>query len=261
MSLSSRHFQFHVVLKPARGQPDQHTVTQATVQTSPVRARGQPSTDDDSGIISTCRHHSQDDVKEFVLTRSGKFLSCFDKWMISVVLMVDLMVCALVIPMLALIWAIGSDPAIFERCWVCCRAFICLSCAPADQVAFGNGRSGERIGVPYPLFARTKHHLSRCAESILVVRELLVQLRSRCWNGRERTSVIDINQIEDVIINEGITMHSVIFYMAFILKGNDRMVLATPVRLRGLGAWGTETMSGKRRGGWAKKGNLRTWTP
>ncbi|KAJ4454933.1 putative phosphatidylinositol glycan; class H [Paratrimastix pyriformis] len=63
-------------------------------------------------------------------------------------------------------------------------------------------------------------------ESILIVRELLVQVRTRYWSGQETTEVLDAHQIEDVIINEGITMHQVIYYLAFVIKGNSKLVLA-----------------------------------
>jgi hypothetical protein len=39
-----------------------------------------------------------------------------------------------------------------------------------------------------------------------------------------------MDRVKAVIINEGITMHRVIFYMAFVVEGRDRLVLAFKVQ-------------------------------
>lgn len=38
-----------------------------------------------------------------------------------------------------------------------------------------------------------------------------------------------MERIKAVIINEGFTMHKVIFYMAFIIEGDENLVLAFQV--------------------------------
>eukprot|EP00744_Colponema_vietnamica_P019927 GILI01028241.1.p1 GENE.GILI01028241.1~~GILI01028241.1.p1 ORF type:complete len:178 (+),score=29.46 GILI01028241.1:40-573(+) len=62
-------------------------------------------------------------------------------------------------------------------------------------------------------------------ESLLIIQELGVQIKRRYYSGKERHLFIDRTKIVDIIINEGFTMHSVIFYMAFIVQGKDKMVL------------------------------------
>jgi len=63
-------------------------------------------------------------------------------------------------------------------------------------------------------------------ESVLVVHDLGIQLKKTFWSGNEKVTFIDKNQIKDVIINEGITMCQVIYYMAVIVEGKQNMVLA-----------------------------------
>jgi hypothetical protein len=61
---------------------------------------------------------------------------------------------------------------------------------------------------------------------MLVMQDLGVQLTSKFVTGRETHTFIDKSKINAVIINEGITMFSVIYYMAFTVQDKDRMVLA-----------------------------------
>ncbi|EGC37305.1 hypothetical protein DICPUDRAFT_77082 [Dictyostelium purpureum] len=64
-------------------------------------------------------------------------------------------------------------------------------------------------------------------ESLIVMRELGVQLRRKYILRPERVEFIEKNKIEQIVINEGIAKHNVIFYMAFIVEGkNKAMVLA-----------------------------------
>ncbi|KAN0035675.1 hypothetical protein ACTA71_004959 [Dictyostelium dimigraforme] len=64
-------------------------------------------------------------------------------------------------------------------------------------------------------------------ESLIVMREIGVQLK-RKYFLRPSTVVefIEKSKIEQIVINEGITKHNVIFYMAFIVEGKNKMVLA-----------------------------------
>jgi hypothetical protein len=61
------------------------------------------------------------------------------------------------------------------------------------------------------------------------VRELGVQLQTKYFSGKERHVFIDKKRIKSIIINEGIASFSVIFYMAFVVDRNDKMILAFPV--------------------------------
>eukprot|EP00948_MAST-09A_sp_MAST-9A-sp1_P001714 g1714.t1 len=64
-------------------------------------------------------------------------------------------------------------------------------------------------------------------ESVLVVQDLGVQLRSRRRNGKTSTRFLDSASIRSVVINEGFRGWGVIFYLAFIVDGSpDSMVLA-----------------------------------
>ncbi|CAG8532333.1 8120_t:CDS:2 [Acaulospora morrowiae] len=63
------------------------------------------------------------------------------------------------------------------------------------------------------------------SESILSVRDVGVQVTTVYLNGRSVSKFIDKSKISDIIINEGITMLQVKFYMAIIVEGQDRMVV------------------------------------
>ncbi|KAF2077614.1 hypothetical protein CYY_001077 [Polysphondylium violaceum] len=63
-------------------------------------------------------------------------------------------------------------------------------------------------------------------ESLIVMRELGVQIKRKYFLRPDTLEFIDKNKIQNVIINEGITKHNVIFYMAFIVEGKNKMVLA-----------------------------------
>ena len=66
-------------------------------------------------------------------------------------------------------------------------------------------------------------------ESILIVRDLGVQVKTVYMDGRCISRFIDHSCIADIIINEGITMLQVKFYMAIIVEGQDRMVIVFEV--------------------------------
>jgi GPI-GlcNAc transferase complex, PIG-H component len=53
-----------------------------------------------------------------------------------------------------------------------------------------------------------------------------VQLTTRYRSGNQSVVLIEADQIDSVIINEAITVHRVIFYLAFIVKGKDRLAVA-----------------------------------
>ncbi|CBJ31445.1 glycosyltransferase [Ectocarpus siliculosus] len=63
-------------------------------------------------------------------------------------------------------------------------------------------------------------------EFLLVVRELGVQVTTKYVDGREKTTFLDKAKIKAILINEGITMHRVVFYLAFVVAGRDKMVVA-----------------------------------
>eukprot|EP00474_Spongospora_subterranea_P010319 CRZ10777.1 hypothetical protein [Spongospora subterranea] len=65
-----------------------------------------------------------------------------------------------------------------------------------------------------------------CEETLLVVQELGVQITRKSFSGKESHVFIDKDKISSIVINEGITMFRVIYYMAFIVNGQSDMVLA-----------------------------------
>lgn len=62
-----------------------------------------------------------------------------------------------------------------------------------------------------------------------VIRDLGVELETKYCSGKQRHVFLDKSKIKSIIINEGITWGRVVFYMAFIVEGRDRMVLAFEV--------------------------------
>ena len=63
-------------------------------------------------------------------------------------------------------------------------------------------------------------------ERILCVRNVGVQVKTRYLTGRLRSQFIDCSKISDIIINEGINMLQVKFYLAIIVEGQDREYVA-----------------------------------
>ncbi|CAG8614134.1 12986_t:CDS:2 [Gigaspora rosea] len=62
-------------------------------------------------------------------------------------------------------------------------------------------------------------------ESILSIRDIGIQVETVYINGRTVSRFIERSKISDIIINEGITMLQVKFYMAIIVEGQDKMVV------------------------------------
>ncbi|KAG0043224.1 hypothetical protein BGZ83_011701 [Gryganskiella cystojenkinii] len=62
-------------------------------------------------------------------------------------------------------------------------------------------------------------------ETILVIRDVGVQVKTVYLGGRSSSRFIDRSKIQDIIINEAITMLHIRVYMAIIVEGEDRMVV------------------------------------
>lgn len=103
-------------------------------------------------------------------------------------------------------------------------------------------------------------------ESILVIKGMGIQLQTHFADGQEaaqvsrsiarskrlkqdplasqfKTSIpprppnppkqfLDLQRVRAVLINEGITMHRVVYYLAFVVEGRDRLLVAFPVRVQ-----------------------------
>jgi len=63
-------------------------------------------------------------------------------------------------------------------------------------------------------------------ESLVVIRDLGVQLETKYLSGKKTHRFIEKQRIKSIIINEVIKSYNFIFYMAFVVEGNDRMILA-----------------------------------
>ncbi|CAM9856141.1 unnamed protein product [Discosporangium mesarthrocarpum] len=109
----------------------------------------------------------------------------------------------------------------------CHRVFHRLYPLPYAQPASGNPGLGI-LGLGIVLVCLLwsfQHRLIVKEESLLVIPDLGVQIATKYADGRETTQFLDRAKIKEVLINEGITMQRVIFYMAFIVVGQDEMVV------------------------------------
>jgi hypothetical protein len=77
-----------------------------------------------------------------------------------------------------------------------------------------------------------KSYLITFVESLLVVRDLGIQLKTTYNTGRSQSKFIDKGKILELIINEGITLFQVKFYLAVLVEGEDKMSVVFEVRLR-----------------------------
>jgi hypothetical protein len=68
-------------------------------------------------------------------------------------------------------------------------------------------------------------------ETILVIRDVGVQVKTVYLGGRSVSRFIDRSKIADIIINEAITMFHIRVYLAIIVEGEDKMVVVFQVRL------------------------------
>lgn len=55
-------------------------------------------------------------------------------------------------------------------------------------------------------------------ETLLIIGSLGVQVSSCYASGRESTTFIEMSRIKDIVINEAIYMHRVIYYLCILLK-------------------------------------------
>ncbi|KAM4713447.1 phosphatidylinositol N-acetylglucosaminyltransferase subunit H [Anableps anableps] len=55
-------------------------------------------------------------------------------------------------------------------------------------------------------------------ESLLVIGSLGIQLSSSYASGREVTTFIEMSKIKDIVINEAVYLHQIIYYLCVLLK-------------------------------------------
>ncbi|KAI9008770.1 GPI-GlcNAc transferase complex, PIG-H component-domain-containing protein [Phycomyces nitens] len=68
---------------------------------------------------------------------------------------------------------------------------------------------------------KTIHH-----ESLLVMRDIGIQVKTVYWGGSIVSRFISRRDIEDVVINEGITFWQIKSYIAILVKDQEPMVIA-----------------------------------
>lgn len=59
------------------------------------------------------------------------------------------------------------------------------------------------------------------SEKVTILSSLGVQIESTFFFGNKSTHFIDVNTIKDIVINEGITMHTIIYYLVILLKNKQ----------------------------------------
>ncbi|KAI8337234.1 GPI-GlcNAc transferase complex, PIG-H component-domain-containing protein [Chlamydoabsidia padenii] len=62
-------------------------------------------------------------------------------------------------------------------------------------------------------------------ESLLVMQDIGIQVKTTYWSGRSESKFINRQKIENVVINEGITLWQVKPYMAILVKEQDKMTI------------------------------------
>ncbi|XP_048062545.1 phosphatidylinositol N-acetylglucosaminyltransferase subunit H isoform X2 [Megalobrama amblycephala] len=55
-------------------------------------------------------------------------------------------------------------------------------------------------------------------ETLLIIGSLGVQLSSSYASGRESTTFIEMSKLKDIVINEAVYMHSIIYYLCILIK-------------------------------------------
>ncbi|XP_066533624.1 phosphatidylinositol N-acetylglucosaminyltransferase subunit H [Hoplias malabaricus] len=65
------------------------------------------------------------------------------------------------------------------------------------------------------------HFVKVDQETLLVIGSLGVQLSSSYASGRESTAFIEMSKIKDIVINEAIYMHRIIYYLCILIKDSS----------------------------------------
>ncbi|CAL1527773.1 unnamed protein product [Lymnaea stagnalis] len=76
-----------------------------------------------------------------------------------------------------------------------------------------------------------KLYLKIHSENLLILPSLGLQLETQYYLGHKHTHFIHLTHIKDVIINEAVTMHSIMHYLLVLLKGkqSDQVKALQPV--------------------------------
>lgn len=71
----------------------------------------------------------------------------------------------------------------------------------------------------------TYHQFIDCLESLIIIKNFGVQLRTKYMFGSEKTEFLDADRIDNLLIHEFIYGSQVNYSLAFIVKGEERMAL------------------------------------
>ncbi|XP_028295108.1 phosphatidylinositol N-acetylglucosaminyltransferase subunit H [Gouania willdenowi] len=66
-------------------------------------------------------------------------------------------------------------------------------------------------------------------ESLLVIDSLGIQVSSTYASGREITTFIEMSKIKDIVINEAVYMHQIIYYLCVLLKDSSEPSVVSSV--------------------------------
>lgn len=99
-------------------------------------------------------------------------------------------------------------------------ALVCIATWPSWTLARSLG-----LGTVTGIFALHKAS-TITEESMMIMQDLGIQLTTTTLMGTKRHTFIDRGRITDVVINEGITMCRVIYYMGFIVDDKQSIILA-----------------------------------
>jgi hypothetical protein len=75
-------------------------------------------------------------------------------------------------------------------------------------------------------------HLSHfLLETVYVIRDMGIQLNRKRFIGFESHYFIEKSKISSIVINEGITYGDIVFYLAIVIHGQNKMTLVFEVAL------------------------------
>lgn len=199
-----------------------------------------------------CYAHA-DNTREYIITSDAKRINSYD-FVVAFLCpgLVYTLVCVPSIHLLAfaLQWLISG---LYPKG---CSVFIlhltgnyvdllCCHCtldylADSRQTVHGHGRYPPYLALLDMSYPPTKRFLESPhngalnsqiipVETILVIRDVGVQVKTVYLGGRSSSRFIDRSKISDIIINEAITMMHIRVYMAIIVEGEDRMVVVFQV--------------------------------
>ena len=72
--------------------------------------------------------------------------------------------------------------------------------------------------------------LALATDGVTAIRNAGVELTTHYWSGAKETKFVDISHLRSIVLNEGFTRCSVIFYLALVLQNAESLTVLFPVR-------------------------------